>query len=274
MNFEKIATARSISDITDERNAGEQEPVHSEESNVIRGSGRVFFEPRRHRFYLLRIQPRLLEGGEFLITVNSDPLLSWPLPEKRGEDIISFFGAPRDGGERVHHGIDILAPRGTSLTAVDDVTISRIQVRERGGNTVFLRDSVRDYIYYYAHMDEWDTDIKTGDDVTTDTRLGTVGNTGNAIYSPPHLHFGIYHSSWWQPLDPWYFFIDVDDLPAERRAPQFPEENILPDTITGKDTPRLSRTYYSTTLFERSPAVRDKDGNPLTEREKPIMQQE
>ncbi len=32
----------------------------------------------------------------------------------------------------------------------------------------------------------------TGDVVAPGTPLGTVGNTGNARTTPPHLHYGIY----------------------------------------------------------------------------------
>jgi hypothetical protein len=77
---------------------------------AILGSSQIIMEPREERFYLLRLQPRLLEGGQFNVTVNADPLLSWPVKDSNLEDTWSFFGAPRDGGGRVHHGIDIFAP--------------------------------------------------------------------------------------------------------------------------------------------------------------------
>ena len=36
------------------------------------------------------------------------------------------------------------------------------------------------------------TGLRVGQEVWTDTMLGFVGNTGNAITTPPHLHFGVY----------------------------------------------------------------------------------
>ena len=48
--------------------------------------------------------------------------------------------------------------------------------------------------YYYAHLDAW-ADIEEGVAVTPETVLGFVGNTGNALTTPPHLHFGIYRGS-------------------------------------------------------------------------------
>jgi hypothetical protein len=47
-------------------------------------------------------------------------------------------------------------------------------------------------IYYYAHLDSYARGIEVGDPVTTRTVLGYVGTTGNALGTPPHLHFGVY----------------------------------------------------------------------------------
>jgi murein DD-endopeptidase MepM/ murein hydrolase activator NlpD len=43
---------------------------------------------------------------------------------------------------------------------------------------------------YYAHLTEqW---VEPGDFVLAGQPLGSVGNTGNAVTTPPHLHFGVY----------------------------------------------------------------------------------
>jgi murein DD-endopeptidase MepM/ murein hydrolase activator NlpD len=275
--FEKVAAARTV-EAPGNRKAG---GGAAEESGVLIGSSRLEFEPRKHRFYLLRIQPRLLEGGEFLVTFNSDPLLSWPIPDSDIGDVQSFFGAPRDGGDRVHHGIDIFVPRGTPVVAVDDTSIYRIQVRERGGNTVFLNDSDRGLIYYYAHLDEWAEGIEQGMDVPAGMELGTVGNTGNAVYGPPHLHFGIYQTSWRGALDPWYFFIDVAELPDSRRAAPLPSPEQLASPATDGagaaksggflESAALYAVHASRSLFTPSPAVSDRDGNDLSPEDMPVM---
>ena len=46
---------------------------------------------------------------------------------------------------------------------------------------------------YYAHLDQ--QKVKTGQYVRKGQVIGTVGNTGNAKYTPAHLHFGIYKIS-------------------------------------------------------------------------------
>ena len=46
--------------------------------------------------------------------------------------------------------------------------------------------------HYYAHLDDWDPALAKGEVVDPGTPLGSVGNTGNARTTPPHLHYGIY----------------------------------------------------------------------------------
>jgi murein DD-endopeptidase MepM/ murein hydrolase activator NlpD len=60
-------------------------------------------------------------------------------------------------------------------------------VNELGGNTVHLT-GVDGNGYYYAHMDSW---ASVGQ-VTKGTVIGYVGDTGNARFSTPHLHFEIH----------------------------------------------------------------------------------
>jgi murein DD-endopeptidase MepM/ murein hydrolase activator NlpD len=231
---------------------------------ALEGSSQIVLEPREERFYLLRIQPRLLEGGQFSITVNANPLLAWPVKGTDLSSVWSFFGAPRDGGGRVHHGIDIFAPRGTELIAADDLHIRRIQTRERGGKTVFLEDRARGYIYYYAHMDDWAPDLQRGQFLPEGTVVGKMGNTGNAITTPPHLHFGIYQRSWRGALDPWYFFT----------GPAALEPALLPFgdfAASVNDAIEVYPSYAQNSQQLVSPALSDRDGETLSAQDKPIV---
>lgn len=45
--------------------------------------------------------------------------------------------------------------------------------------------------HYYAHLKEIG-DVAPGDKVKAGQEIGTVGTTGNAVNTPPHLHYGIY----------------------------------------------------------------------------------
>jgi peptidoglycan LD-endopeptidase LytH len=175
---------------------------------------RIVFEARGNAYYLLRVQPELLRGGRFTIEISESASLAFPVEGTGPGDIWSFFGDGRDGGVRVHHGIDIFAPRGTPVLAASDAEVIRVGRRDRGGNVVVLRDGARDILLYYAHLDE--QLVETGARVRPGDIIGTVGNTGNAITTPPHLHIGIYQGGWRRPVDPWPYFVGP---PAVAAAP-------------------------------------------------------
>jgi murein DD-endopeptidase MepM/ murein hydrolase activator NlpD len=106
------------------------------------------------------------------------------------EAVADTFGAPR-GTDRRHEGVDIFAPRGTYVTSATEGIVVRIGTNQLGGNIVFVLGPGGER-YYYAHLDEIDPLLAVGQRVGTTTVLGRVGTTGNAIGTPPHLHFGIY----------------------------------------------------------------------------------
>ena len=60
--------------------------------------------------------------------------------------------------------------------------------------------------YYYAHLSGYAETLIEGQFVTPETLLGYVGTSGNAIATPPHLHFGIYTGEAgtcdWDAIDP------------------------------------------------------------------------
>jgi peptidoglycan LD-endopeptidase LytH len=167
--------------------------------------GRIEFESRSNSYYVLRIQPELLRGGRFDLTIRESASLAFPVEGTGPEDIWSFFGDNRDGGARIHHGVDIFAPRGTPVLAGGDARVLRVGQRDLGGNIVVLQDELRDILLYYAHLDE--QIAVQGRRVVAGEVIGTVGNTGNAITTPPHLHIGIYQGSWRNPVDPWPYFV-------------------------------------------------------------------
>lgn len=100
------------------------------------------------------------------------------------------WGAPRDGGERRHKGIDIFAPRGTQIVAVADGILSYIGDQPKGGHCLWLTTE-SGTSFFYAHLDRWAPGIYEGMEVSSGDLLGFVGNTGNAVSTPSHLHFGI-----------------------------------------------------------------------------------
>ncbi len=167
-------------------------------------------EPWRGGDFILRVQPELLRGGNYRVTLREEAQLGFPVEGRGMGSIQSVFGAERDGGRRQHHGVDIFAPRGTPVLAAADGRVRRVRETRIGGKVVWVRESVHEASLYYAHLDS--QHVSNGQMVERGDTVGFVGNTGNARTTPPHLHFGLYRRG---PIDPWPF------LDPPRR--EFPE---------------------------------------------------
>jgi murein DD-endopeptidase MepM/ murein hydrolase activator NlpD len=120
-----------------------------------------------------------------------------------GRDFINDWGYPRSGG-RWHQGNDIFAARGTPVVAVHDATVVSWNPPNRqtrlGGITVTYEtaDGSR---WYNAHLHTIAEGIAPGVSVSRGQVIGTVGNTGNARTTPPHLHLGRRYGG--SPVNPW-----------------------------------------------------------------------
>lgn len=166
--------------------------------------------------YLLRLQPALYQSGEYQLSARILPSLGFPVSGSKAKTG-SYWGDARDGGRRNHEGIDIFAPRKTPVVAAADGYVTRVAEGGIGGKTVWMRASKHNIHLYYAHLDE--QHVSDGQSVKTGDTLGTVGNTGNAKFTPPHLHFGVYTSG--GPIDPLPFV-----NPAIRIAPPLKPQNL------------------------------------------------
>jgi len=60
---------------------------------------------------------------------------------------------PRSGG-RQHHGLDMIAPTGTPLVAIESGYIWSMSFHYLGGNGIYVKGNSGD-IYYYAHLDSY-----------------------------------------------------------------------------------------------------------------------
>lgn len=122
------------------------------------------------------------------------------------------FNAPRSGG-RAHRALDIPARRGTPALAAADGTILSMRQNTLGGTTLYLVDSQRRFVYYYAHLDRYHDRMSEGVEVRQGQVLGYVGTSGNAPRDFPHLHFQALRvdsgrRDWWNgpPVDVRAFF--------------------------------------------------------------------
>ena len=92
------------------------------------------------------------------------------------------------GSSIVHKGVDIFAKKGTSIHAATIGLVLYTGNAGKGGNAVIaLGPKWR--LHYYAHLDKITTSAFSL--VGHGSKIGTVGNTGNAATTPAHLHYGI-----------------------------------------------------------------------------------
>jgi murein DD-endopeptidase MepM/ murein hydrolase activator NlpD len=120
-----------------------------------------------------------------------EPPQALPVPVKgvSMRAIRDTFGASRPG-DRTHQGVDIFAPRGTPVLSTTRGVVARIGENSLGGTVVWVLGPGGDR-HYYAHLNSV-ADIKAGQRIAPGDVLGTVGTTGNARGTPPHLHYGVY----------------------------------------------------------------------------------
>ncbi|MEP6908799.1 MAG: M23 family metallopeptidase [Actinomycetota bacterium] len=125
------------------------------------------------------VTPRLTAGG-YVFPVYG--------PSSFGDT----FGAPRgDIASGWHHGEDIFASLGTPLLAVADGTVFSVGWNDVGGYRLWLRDHAGNE-FYYAHLSAYSPFAVNGRDVKAGTVVGFMGNTGDAVSTPYHVHFEIH----------------------------------------------------------------------------------
>ena len=91
-----------------------------------------------------------------------------------------------------HQGVDLRAPGGTSIYPLAPGVVTNVANNSVGGLNLNIdhRNGVRSY---YAHLAS--INVKKGDEVDFDTVIGTVGDSGNAKGTAPHLHFQVWKNN-------------------------------------------------------------------------------
>lgn len=139
------------------------------------------------------------------------PTLLLPVQGVAASDLRNTFDDGRDGGQRGHEAIDILAPTGTPVLAADDGRIVKLFLSQPGGITVYQFDPSGQFAYYYAHLERYADGLAEGQAVRRGSVIGYVGATGNARPDAPHLHFAIFRlgteKQWWkgEPVNPFTY---------------------------------------------------------------------
>ncbi len=136
-----------------------------------------------------------------------------PVAGVKVTELHDTFGDPRVG--HAHEAIDIMAPRGTPVLAVDDGRVVKLFKSVPGGLTIYQFDRSEKYAYYYAHLDHYAESLREGGEIKRGDVIGYVGSTGNAIATAPHLHFAMFklgpEKRWWQgtAIDPYLLLTDA-----------------------------------------------------------------
>ena len=119
-------------------------------------------------------RPEPSEPGE-----RADRGFIWPI----AGEVTSSFG-PR--GDSFHDGIDIAAPEGTSVRAVEKGEVMYSDQLRGYGNLIIVRH-VGGFVSVYAHNRK--NLVQEGHAVTQGESIAEVGQTGRV--TAPHLHFEI-----------------------------------------------------------------------------------
>lgn len=132
---------------------------------------------------------------------------------------IDSWGYPRMTGteyEHGHQGVDIMAPFGTPVYAVERGVLTRVGTDVLGGTKLWLKGQSGTY-YYYAHMQAYAEGIAEGVVVNAGQLVGYVGDSGNAQGGAPHTHFQI-HPGGGEPVNPYGLLKVVSELSRSRPA--------------------------------------------------------
>ncbi len=160
--------------------------------------------------------------------------------------LIDSYGFPRAPGTpdaHWHEGIDIFAPRGTPLVATESGVVNRVGVARLGGKKLWITgDSGVDW--YYAHLEEFAPGLANGQRVEAGDLVGYVGDSGNAVGTPPHLHMEL-HPDGARPINPFPLLASVvrteQSLGINGFSPEPPHEPLASAGVSASPAADSSR---------------------------------
>lgn len=134
----------------------------------------------------------------------------WPVDGGRQSSGYGFRMHPIHKEKRFHGGLDIAAPEGREIRAVQRGTVTVAERHKGYGNMVEIThpDGV---VTRYAHASR--LHVRVGDTVDVGEAIADVGSTGQS--TGPHLHFGVREKG--RNIDPHVY---LERLREEHRAAQ------------------------------------------------------
>lgn len=142
------------------------------------------------------------------IIAPAEPSTEAPSPTEPAEPGVEKYLWPVDGtvnsgfgarGTSYHDGVDIAAPEGTPIRAIEKGEVIYSDQLKGYGNIVIVRHA-DGIVSVYAHNEH--NRVREGDKVSRGDVVATVGSTGRV--TGPHLHFEIRKNN--APQDPARYF--------------------------------------------------------------------
>ncbi len=145
--------------------------------------------PPRNTAKLVELLSPLTEWGPTIEDILQEGMDRFPVkgPSYYSDD---WLAARYNPTFHLHRGVDIFAEDGTPVRAPTAGVVTRIASSGPGGNSVTILGG-DDATYYFAHLLSPAEGLEVGQSVELGTLLGFVGNSGNAVGGPSHLHFEI-----------------------------------------------------------------------------------
>jgi murein DD-endopeptidase MepM/ murein hydrolase activator NlpD len=137
--------------------------------------------------------------------------LAVPVAGVTPEQLVDTYTQARAGGARSHDAIDIMAATGTPVVAAAPGKVEKLFFSQGGGGiTAYVRSDDGRWSYYYAHLNAYAPGLREGQRIERGSPIGTVGATGNANPTGPHLHFAIYRM---EPGQRWHDGTPINPYP-------------------------------------------------------------
>lgn len=174
-----------------EKMEAEQAEINAE----IERLSRLAAEEARRKAELAKQQSKSGSGGGSGssgggVSTPTSGTFTWPLPGYGSGSITSPYGYrkhPITGKRKLHAGLDLGAPKGTTIVAAASGTVVKSYMSSSYGNYTVI-DHGGGVMTAYAHQSK--RLVSAGDRVSAGQKIGLVGSTGNSTGN--HLHFEVY----------------------------------------------------------------------------------
>lgn len=206
----------------------------SSAGTLVSGKKKTAAKPRVVRRRGSVSPSRLLAARYIQPDLSTFPEMAPPLPDMAAGELRDSFFAARVG-RRVHQAIDIMRPVGTPLYSCVDGFVEKLNTSALGGIAVYLADAAGQNRFYYAHMSAYAEGVSEGMPVLRGQLIGYVGNTGNARFTGPHLHFQIIRGG--GAVNPFPVLRKVVDGGGVQTGPLLPATTPEPESATPAPEP-------------------------------------